>query len=137
MSAYITIAELESLGVNSAALAGLTTDQKNAAIVASSGEADNHMRNRYPVPLEAPIDDALKLHIAAHAGYTALRMRGFNPQNIDEAIREGHQDAVRYFEKLASGKVSLNISVDPPAPEVDGAPIIESWETRGFESDFV
>lgn len=140
MSAYITITELEELGVNAKALTALTTQQKNTAIEAASGMADSYMRNRYPVPLTAAVADidmGLKIAVAGIAAYLGLKARGFAPSSPDDLIVKGYDDGMKHLAKLASGMASLDISTDPPSPEVDATPMVDSDDLRGFGTDWV
>jgi phage gp36-like protein len=128
--AYITVAELDSLGGDPDATSGFTDEEKLEAIEAVSGEADDHMRTHYEVPLaEASVSPGLKRHIANYVFANLMDRRGRSPNGVDDLIDMNRRAAIRYLENLSKGVVVLNIAAPTLALEV---PAVYCDDSRGF-----
>jgi phage gp36-like protein len=108
LSQYATIAEFDALGLPPGATSGLSTDQKTQALEDASAEIDTYLRDRGSLPLSAPIDTALRKHTVWLAAYDLLMARGVSPPT-QELLRTRREDAIRWCENLARGRVVLDL----------------------------
>jgi phage gp36-like protein len=131
---YITIAELEAFGINSAALRGITAEQKTQCILIASSELEDIAGTRFTMPF-ATVTVAMKMHVARAASYHLLFGRGFCPDGDNQLIRMGYEDALKYFKSIATGAVAPSPAVVSPAPIE--SPELTSDESRGYDSETV
>ncbi|MBS4046183.1 MAG: DUF1320 domain-containing protein [Alphaproteobacteria bacterium] len=81
-----------------------------AALQSADSLIDLHLRGRYRVPLTGTIPREIvdiACPIARHALWTG---------QVSEAVRDAYDDAIKSLEKIASGKVQLDIEA-PAAAE--------------------
>lgn len=129
-SSYATIDDLRSAGLPQAALAGVALEDKQAALVRASREADTYLRDRYTLPLCAPFDPALVDWVCQVAAYRLMQLRGFNPAgNIDQSIALGYQHALDSLTRVANGRQQLAVTQASPASE---QPTLSTNISRGY-----
>jgi phage gp36-like protein len=98
--------------VSAAALAPLSTQQQNEALQAASAELNGRLGDQYIFPLKTWGYD-LVVHTCEVAAWYLLKARGFNPSNgLDLAIRKGYEDAIKWAQDVAEGKVQPDSIVD-------------------------
>jgi phage gp36-like protein len=115
---YVTITELQRLGIPGDAYAGKSNADLNAALLAASVVADSYISKRYTLPLVSWGDD-LRYHVAQLASLTLLVNRGFRPgSGADEVAVDAKNDARQWFRDVATGLVELAECVDS-TPTVD------------------
>jgi len=98
-----------------------------AAIIARADAfIDSHLRGRYALPLSStPLE--IKDSSVRISMWYALQSLGWDPEaGPDESIKSGYQDTVKWLEKLACGKVSLDILADATDAVHEGGPIVRS-----------
>jgi phage gp36-like protein len=126
---YATEAELISLQIPTAALAGVTAmgiDPEDHLIQAS-GKVDTYLRGRYRLPLSAPYPDEIKMVTLQLAAYTIICARGFDANEpADVTFRMQYDDAIMWLREIAAGKVSLDVAADATPTVHDGRPVVRS-----------
>lgn len=81
-------------------------DVVNRAITAACGIIDAHLRNRYPVPLTAPVPDEINGY-AVDIAIFDLAGRKNMPMNENRRARQ--KDAMRALEAIRDGKMELSL----------------------------
>ena len=127
---YATRAELATHGIGAKFLAGVSTADQDAALVAASRAADMYLRSRYAVPLAAWQTDLTRLvcHVAAWDLYATRR----TPADADDGIERRAKAAVAMLRDIGEGKAHLagvEESASESWPELIGA---VSDESRGW-----
>lgn len=135
MSVYATAADLTRLAIPAEALEGITVEDQDAALSAASSVADGYLASRYTLPLTSWGDD-LRRAVCLIAAYDLMTRRGYNPEGGDEQLRLRYEDAIRWLERVADGKVT------PPAEDSStagtsasaglGSPEVRSGTKRGW-----
>ncbi|MBZ0253606.1 MAG: DUF1320 domain-containing protein [Candidatus Methylomirabilis sp.] len=90
------------------------------ALEAASARIDGYLEGRYALPL-AKVPAALKGHCCDLALYI---LWGKRPLGDSDDIRKRHEDAVRYLERVAEGRIGLGLDADGGAPAA-AAPMVE------------
>lgn len=112
---YATVEDIQNLCLPEAALAGFTREELDTALLSASGEADDYIRASknpvYPVPLNR-WSESFRFHVAAIAAYRVMTKRGYQPQGPDLQLRLLYEDAIKFFTRVSSGGIILDI--DPP-----------------------
>ena len=130
MAAYISVDELENLGIHPQAIALFDDAQKEGAILAASDEADAYIRQVTGVPFVNP-PLALKVHVAKMAVYHLMSVRGMDPDS-DKLIVDNYERAIRFFTAVAKRTVALpgmTPPADDPSDDLD-APFVISDPPR-------
>lgn len=132
MAAYANEADLERFGLPTPALEELDSPTKVAALEAASEIADGYLRSAYVLPLSAYGSD-LKRHVVAIAVYDLLTRRGFDVDaGTDEHVRLRYQDAIRWLEQIAGGRIRPFSIVDATPGASEGRARASSNEGRGW-----
>jgi phage gp36-like protein len=124
---YCETANINTLSLPPAVLAGVEPDTLAEACLAATDEALSYLRD-YNLPLVA-WGGALRLHTANMAAYHAMKRRGFNPEN-DPTIRMGYTDAIKWLQSYAASDPTI-IDSKPEQP-AQGAWIVSEQE-RGWQ----
>lgn len=133
MSSYATPDDLVALGVSSAAVAGFTAAQQQAALDAASDVADGYLRSRFQLPLVAPYTSDLKRAVCAIAAFDLLTVGGFNPEpGGDEVIAKRADDARAWLRDVADGRVTPALTDSSSASPAPRAPLVLSDTPRGW-----
>ena len=123
MSSYATLSDLTTLGVASAALAGIATSEQQRAIDTASSLADSYLRNRFTLPIATP-GQALAYAVARIAAYDLLSGRGYNPETgSDPNVRDRYLDAIGWLKGVASGSITPDL-VDSSSGAGPGGPFV-------------
>lgn len=80
----------------------INTDVTDKAIAGAGALIDSHLAVRYSVPV-SPVPDILLDLAVDIAVYKISSRRGQSP----EEIRKKYEDAIKYLEKVAAGKIVL------------------------------
>lgn len=91
-----------------------------AALDQASSEIDSYLRSRYPVPLD-PVPSLVK----RYAIDIALYLCSPDPAAATDEKRRRYEDAIRWLEKVAEGKLSLGAeepTVDSSTPQLSYCP---------------
>jgi phage gp36-like protein len=132
VSSYATLAELATHGLPSGWLTGVSSGDQTAAITAASDLADGYLAQRYTLPITGWGSD-LRRVVCHIASWDLMCRRGFDPESSsDVAIRKRYEDAIRWLEMVAAGKISP-VGIVDSTPDVDErGPQAYSEEPRGW-----
>lgn len=139
---YVAATELVNY-FPSAVLDQFTDDQKEAACVEASKEADSYMRGRYRMPLLAWGAD-VKKNTAYIAIYNLCTALGFAPSaGADQNITKNYYSAVGWPDRPGSGwfpgiqrqaiHPDVTPSVDPVNDSTYGLPQVSSLPMAGWQ----
>lgn len=124
--AYIDLDQFKALGLPARALDGFTGDPVDH-FYAGTTTVNSYLRGRYQLPLTPPFPGEIVNATAKLAAYSILSVRGFDPENAaDVNIRMQYDDMVRWLERLADGKVTLDLRADASPGVHDGGPRVLS-----------
>jgi phage gp36-like protein len=133
---------LEKYGLRSAAVSELTTDQKNAALLAASEFADGYLANANPFPITAWGTD-LRRAVVQIAVWDIVSTRGINPDGSDELFERRAKAATDWLRDIAKGVVKPpalvpgdNLGVrtssgNPDAPDAFSKRMSDDWGDFG------
>jgi phage gp36-like protein len=127
---YATAADFARLGLPTAATEGMDEATITGHLEAASARADDYLAAQFRLPLTV-WTDSLRENVCSIAAWTLLKTRGFNPEGMDEAVETGFKEAIRWFERVASGLVALRVT-DTSATSVPFEPAFESDDLRGW-----
>lgn len=88
----------------------VNTDVTDKAILGAGALIDSHLAVRYTVPV-SPVPDIVVELAVDIAIYKICSRRGQSP----EEIRKKYEDAIKYLEKVASGKIVLSGAAAAPS----------------------
>ncbi len=128
---YATKADLTQLALTAQAISGMLDADINAALLAASSVADTYLAARNEaLPLTTwPL--ALRLNVCRLAAWHIMCSIGFSPEDASHvAIQLNHDAAIKWFEALAAGKVTLANAETAPAR--GATPTVYSDDSRGF-----
>lgn len=111
MSQYAESADLYALGLPSAALADVPSENVTAALVAASGDADGYLSKRYTLPITEWGDD-LTRRVAHIAAFDLLVTRGSRPGDGLDLIVKRNDDAIAWLRDVSRGIVEPQSIVD-------------------------
>lgn len=118
---YASRADLHALGLPEAVLASIPDVEQEAALEAASALADSYLRARYDLPL-ASWGRGLTRAVALIAAYDLMSRRGYDPTRPgQENVRMRYEDAIRWLEGVAAGKVDPG--VEDATPEVSSTAV--------------
>lgn len=131
MASLVTVAELALYGMNSTALAGFTTGEKEAAAEAATSEFECIVGPAYSVPLTS-VPVAVKLHIARMAVFHLYAVRGFSPDGRDAVILDNYDRAIAFAKQVQKGQQVLS-PTETSSTRIE-SPQVDSDDERGWES---
>jgi phage gp36-like protein len=124
MSAYCVEADLVNGGLRQAAV-DLLPDP-DALIVRASGLIDSFLRGRYHLPFAVTPAELKDCCVQITLWY-ALQSLGWDPESkTDMSIRMGHDDAMKWLDRVSNGKAHLSVSADSTPEVSDGIPRVRS-----------
>ncbi len=131
---YATLADIQDLGlrsINDRIDKGLiTADQVDKALATASSEAEGYLSTRYTPPFTS-WPDSLRSHVARIAAFLLLTRTGYAPgAEGNELIMSGHDMAISWLEKVASGRVTLPLNTTSQRPL--NVPQVYSEAERGW-----
>jgi phage gp36-like protein len=106
------------------------SDKLNACIVATD-EADGYIGGQYALPLISWGSDVTKF-TAVLAVRTIVQTRGVDPTGSDAGVLDQRDEAIRWFDRLASGRLSPPGIVDSTEEEFEGGSVVVSNTSRGW-----
>ena len=122
------------------------TQQRHLEI--ASGTIDSYLRSQYTLPITADpgglFPPSLVTACVYIASYTIIQFIGYNPNNADSRYESRYHDMIGnpnvsgssgWLDKLASGAVSLDITVDATPTVNEGAPSVATNVERGWGLD--
>ena len=119
MSSYATPTDLRAKGAAAAALDGVPEVDLQGALDSASGIADGYLGARYKLPIVTASPDLVEA-VCKIAAYNLLALRGYNPElGADVLIRDRYDDAVRWLERVADGKIAPDL-LDSSTGGVEG-----------------
>jgi len=133
---YCTIDQLQTLGVNAAALTKFTAPQKTVGIEAASRKIDSYLRagGRYVLPLIQAGTDLARC-CAIITSYDLLSNKGLNPEGTDENVRLRYKDELLWLADVRDGAVIPDIT-DSGTGAAEGVPSggprVVSATSRGY-----
>ena len=118
MTRYATTTDFARLGLPATATTGIATASIEAALDAYAAVMDGYLQARgYVLPLTAWGDDLRRCNCQG-AAWDILRVRGYDPNaGGDEAVRLGHEDAMKWLRDVAAGRVTPSGVVDSTPSE--------------------
>ncbi len=132
MTAYATSTDFGRLGLPAAATSNVSPQAITAALDSASRKVDGYLADEFTLPLVTWSDD-LREVVCALAAWTVLTTRGFNPDSpSDAAVRTRYDDAIRWLERVADGKIRPVIKDSAPAEQPASAPMVFSNPPRGW-----
>ena len=118
---YASRSDLRALGLPEAVLASIPEAEQEAALEAASALADSYLRARYDLPL-ASWGRGLTRAVTLIAAYDLMSRRGYDPTRPgQENLRMRYEDAIRWLEGVAAGKVDPG--VEDATPEVSSTAV--------------
>lgn len=105
MPSYATTADLTKLAIPAEALVGIVAADQDAALAAASSLADSYLASRFSLPLTKWGDD-LRRAVCLIAAYDLMTRRGYNPEGGDANLRLRYDDAIRWLERVADGRIA-------------------------------
>lgn len=111
-------------GLRQAAVDELTDPM--GLITRASSIIDSYLRGRYSLPLSSTPDEIKDCCVQITLWFALQSLGWDSEKGPDESIKTGYQDAIKWLDKLSSGKVNLAITVDATPNKHDGGPIVKS-----------
>lgn len=118
------------------AMGSVSTTVQQRCLDGRNAYADDKMRARYKLPLQAPYPDSLKQHICMLAAWDVLMVRGYNPSaGADVNIATRGEMALKWFDDVERQRAHPDVieaagSTDPGYP----SPLIVSKPLQGWGS---
>ena len=108
--AYATLADLYALGMPLVAMGSVTVATQQRCLDARNDYADDKMRARYLLPLQAPYPDSLIQNICMLAAWDILMVRGYNPSaGADVNIASRGELAMKWFDDVERQRAHPNV----------------------------
>ena len=117
--AYADRADLPRHGLNVQLLAQIPTGDQDDALATASEEADDYLRDRFPLPLTA-WSRSLRKHICAMAAYELQVVRGYNIDSSDKELRRRYDDAIGWLKNCSLGQLTPEGATGTPTADDDG-----------------
>lgn len=132
MADYAEEADLALYGPASGALEDIDSATKEAALDAACDVANGYLGNAFVLPITAHGAD-LTRHVVAIAVWDLMTgVRGMNPDGSDETIRMRYDDAIRWLERVADGRLRPAGLVDSTPDVFEGASFVVTTPKRGW-----
>jgi phage gp36-like protein len=130
VSSYALPADLAKFGIASQALAGISSEDQQAALDAASATADGYLQSRFRLPLTAWGDD-LRRVVCQIAAYDLLANRGYAPQaEGNTTIADRAEAATNWLRDVSKGIVTPLVTETSPAAK--DSPRVLSAPKRGW-----
>jgi phage gp36-like protein len=129
--AYATLLDLAQQGLPDPALEEIDDPTKTAALEAASKLADDYIGGAFVLPLSS-YGASLTRHVVSIAVYDLLTRRGFNPDGSDENVRRRYEDAIRWLERIADGRLKPADIIDSTPDEIESASYVVTRPKRGW-----
>lgn len=129
--AYADATDLERYGLPPDALEEIDSDTKTAALEAASKVADGYLGSAFVLPITAHGEDLTRA-VVAIAVYDLMTRRGYNPDGTDSNIRLRYEDAIRWLDRVAAGRLTPADIVDSTPEVFEGGSFVVSKAKRGW-----
>lgn len=129
---YCEPSDITTHGIPKAAVANVTMEQLAEKCLSASDEAAGYLASAYELPLTR-WDSATRKHVARMATYELMSSRGYKADSgKDDQIRQGYDDALKWFNRIASGGLRP-VGIVDTVPEVNEAEVwVASGPRRGW-----
>jgi len=124
MASYATTADLAQFAINPNAFASISAANQQAQLDAASTVAEGYLADQYHLPIVAPYPIDLRMNVCQIAAFFLMTFRGYKPGGADELIRLRYDDAMKWFNGIASGVISPSGIIDSTPNVREGAPIV-------------
>jgi len=134
MTAYATLTDLYAYGLPLVAMGSVSVGTQQTILDGRNDYADDKLRARYKLPLQAPYPVSLKQNICMLAAWDILVCRGYNPAaGADINIADRGAMAMKWFEDVERQRCHPNV-IEDGGPETIGyeAPLVISKEQQGW-----
>lgn len=135
MTPYATLLDLYALGMPLTAMGSVSIATQQRCLDARNDYADDKLRARYKLPLQAPYPDSLKQNICMLAAWDIVMIRGYNPgAGADVNIAARGEMAQKWFDDVERQRAHPNVieagGADPgyPAPQIISKPQ-QGWQS--------
>jgi len=112
-------------------IAAKTIEERLEACLAASDEADGFIASAYEMPLVAWTTD-VTMHCAYLAGAVLFGARGADLNGPDALVFHNRDMALKWFDRLANGRVKPPGIVDSTPETFEGGAVVESSPRRGW-----
>ena len=130
MAAYATLSDLYTV-MSATQMGSLSTQRQQSILDARNAFADDFLRARYALPIQAPYPESLIFAICRIAAYDCARARGFNPAaGADIVIENDKNEALKWLEDVSRQRVHPAITEATATPEF--SPITIGKKLRGW-----
>lgn len=106
-----------------------TASERAEVCIAVSDEADGYVGGAYELPLVAWPQD-LRLHTARLGAAALFSARGVDPQGPDANVLLERDRAIKWFDRLANGRLSPPGLIDSTPEENEGGSVVVSNPSR-------
>ncbi|WP_038914147.1 gp436 family protein [Dickeya zeae] len=127
----LAFGERECVSLTDRAFTGEIDDEVlTGALTRASAEIDSYLAGRYPVPW----NDTPRILVGRCCDIARYLLCGSSTQMTDE-IRERYSDAIRYFERVADGRITLGRSPSGDVVQPSGTSTTFTSAGRRFGRD--
>lgn len=105
MAVYADRADLPRHGLDARALDRIPLADQDESLQTASEEADDYLRERFPLPLTA-WSRSLRKHVCAMAAYELQCVRGYNIDSSDKLLRQRYEDAIGWLKRCTLGQLT-------------------------------
>ena len=137
MSSYATVVDdLQAFTPAATTLSGVSQADQQKMLDAVATTADGYLQAQFTMPLVAPYPDDLRMNVCYIAYWRLLAgRRGVNPNSdVDKVWRDYHDQAMRWLEGVAAGKISPSINDSSPDEVASGGPSLVTGAQRGWSN---
>lgn len=109
MSSYATPADFEAYGLPRDAWGERSDDEIQAKLDSACSTADSYLdspTSKFTLPLIAPFPESLKDAVCRITAYNLPSVQGYNPEGQSENLRLRYEDAIRWLEGIAAGRIT-------------------------------
>lgn len=134
MTAYATLADLYAYGIPLVACGSVSTAAQQKILDGRNDYADDKLRARYKLPLQAPYPVSLVQNICMLAAWDVWMARGGSPTaGVDAQYQTRGEMALKWFDDVERQRAHPNVvedagSSDPGYP----APLLVSKPLQGW-----
>jgi phage gp36-like protein len=134
MTAYAVLTDLYVYGMPLVAMGAVSTGAQQAILDGRNDFADDKLRARYKLPLQAPIPVSLKQNVCMLAAWDVLMVRGYNPAaGADVNIATRGQMALAWFNDVERQRAHPNVvEAGGPGDPQYAAPLVLSKPPQGW-----
>lgn len=129
---YCEPSDIWTHGIPKPAVSQLPLELLAEKCLSASDEASGYLASAYQLPMVS-LDKAAVKHTACMATYELMRPRGYKADSgKDDQIRQGYDDALKWFNRIASGGLRPPGMVDSSPAVTESEVYVESAASRGW-----